>query len=241
MERSCRLSPRRCVLRKRAARTVIYSPGRTSSGVFTAAKISGNRRRSGSRQTTDKPMDRIPRLDHCSEPNTQPQGRPLSSHGCASTMIDWLTGLSSSLDLSWRDLLLAALAFLVTSTASLVVVGFVFVKMPAGYFSNSTPMDSVAGGRSGGYWMALIAKNLVGSALILLGGIMALPVVPGPGLLIALTGVMLTDFPAKRRLERWLLSGPGVLTAINRLRHRFGKSPLFLEGGPSTPARKPCH
>ena len=155
-------------------------------------------------------------------------------------MIDWLTGLSSSLDLSWRELLLAALVFLVASTASLIVVGFVFVKMPAGYFSNSRPMDAAVVCRSGGHWMALIARNLVGAALILLGGIMALPVVPGPGFLIALTGVMLTDFPAKRRLERWLLSGPGVLTSINRLRRRFGKAPLFLEGGPSTPARKAC-
>ena len=141
-------------------------------------------------------------------------------------MIDWLSELST------RGLLLGMLVFLVTSAASLIVLGFVFVKMSAGYFCNSTPLNFRASSRSGVSWTARIAKNVLGAALILLGSIMALPGVPGPGLLIALIGVMLTDFPAKRRLEQWLLGRPGVLATINRLRHRFGKPPMFLETGP---------
>jgi hypothetical protein len=47
---------------------------------------------------------------------------------------------------------------------------------------------------------------------------------------------MLLDFPGKRRLEQWLVRRAAVLSAINRLRQRYGKPPLVVEGGvvPST-------
>jgi hypothetical protein len=144
-------------------------------------------------------------------------------------MIDWLSALSV------RDVLMAGLAFLVTMAASLIVlgiVGIVFIKMPAGYFCDSTPRHFRAGSRSWVYWTVRIIKNIVGVAVILLGAMMALPGVPGPGLLIALLGVMLIDFAAMRRLERWLLRRPGVLSTINRMRQQYGKPPLFLEACP---------
>jgi hypothetical protein len=47
-----------------------------------------------------------------------------------------------------------------------------------------------------------------------------------------LMGLMLTDFPGKRRLEIWLVRRPGVLATINRLRHFFSKPPMFLEDPP---------
>jgi hypothetical protein len=47
-------------------------------------------------------------------------------------------------------------------------------------------------------------------------------------MLTILIGVMLLNFPGKRRLERWLVSRPRVLPVINRLRARFGKPPLLL-------------
>ena len=46
------------------------------------------------------------------------------------------------------------------------------------------------------------------------------------GLLTILIGIMLTDFPGKYKLERWLVRKRPVLTSINWLRQRAGKSPL---------------
>jgi hypothetical protein len=41
-----------------------------------------------------------------------------------------------------------------------------------------------------------------------------------------LVGVLLVDFPRRRRLEQALLRRPGVLPSLNRLRARFGRPPL---------------
>ena len=60
---------------------------------------------------------------------------------------------------------------------------------------------------------------------------MAVPVIPGPGILILVLGVILLDFPGKRRLEQWLVRRATVLNAMNRLRQRYGKPPLVVEGG----------
>lgn len=61
---------------------------------------------------------------------------------------------------------------------------------------------------------------------------------PGPGVLTILIGVMLLNFPGKRRLERKLVERPRVLEAINRLRARFGKAPLILEVGQDQTGRR---
>lgn len=74
-----------------------------------------------------------------------------------------------------------------------------------------------------------IGKNLAGVVLVLLGIIMALPGVPGQGLLVIVIGVTLMDFPGKRRLELWFLHRPALFRAINRLRGRFHKPPLELD------------
>ncbi len=58
---------------------------------------------------------------------------------------------------------------------------------------------------------------------------MSLPGIPGQGLLTILLGVMLLDFPGKRRLEFKIISRPKVFRAINRLRARFDKPPLVLD------------
>jgi hypothetical protein len=123
-------------------------------------------------------------------------------------MIDLLSTLSVG------DLLLAMLVLVVTSAASVILLGIVFVRIPAGYFSDLAPPLFLSGSRPWIYWTARIIKNFIGVAVIVLGAMMALPGVPGPGILVALLGVMLTDFPAMRRLEHWLVGRPGVLSTI---------------------------
>jgi hypothetical protein len=72
----------------------------------------------------------------------------------------------------------------------------------------------------------LVVKNLLGGMTFIAGAIMAIPFVPGPGLLFMLIGIGLLDFPGKRALERRLLRVPRVLAGVNRLRARFGKPPI---------------
>lgn len=77
--------------------------------------------------------------------------------------------------------------------------------------------------------LGVVAKNLGGLVLVALGLIMAVPGVPGQGLLTALIGLSLLSFPGKRRLERRLIGRPVVLRAVNRLRVRFDRPPLDVE------------
>ena len=63
----------------------------------------------------------------------------------------------------------------------------------------------------------------------MIGIVLSLPGVPGQGLLTILLGIMLLDFPGRRKLEVKILSRPQVFKAINKLRHRFGKPPLKLD------------
>jgi hypothetical protein len=77
--------------------------------------------------------------------------------------------------------------------------------------------------------LALMAKNLLGGIVILLGMVMALPGIPGQGLLMMIVGVTILDFPGKRRLERRLIARPRILRSINNLRARFGHPPLVMD------------
>jgi len=70
------------------------------------------------------------------------------------------------------------------------------------------------------------ARNLAGVVLLLAGGVMLIPGMPGPGLLTLLLGLTLVDFPVKHRLLRWALHGRRLRSRIDRLRARFGRAPL---------------
>jgi hypothetical protein len=127
----------------------------------------------------------------------------------------------------WQKALLTLGALSLTLALSLGAVVAVLVKLPPTYFrdgGSSRPPGRHPIVRA----IALTLKNLAGAFLILLGLLLSVPGIPGQGILTILIGVMLLDFPGKRRLERWLLSRPRVLPAINALRARFGKPPLLL-------------
>ncbi len=73
-----------------------------------------------------------------------------------------------------------------------------------------------------------ILKNALGWFMLPLGIFMALPLVPGPGVVFILIGISLLDFPGKRHLEERLLAYPPVFHAVNRMRQRFGRSPVLV-------------
>ena len=72
-------------------------------------------------------------------------------------------------------------------------------------------------------------KNIFGGLLVVVGILLSLPGIPGQGVLTILTGLIISDFPGKRRLERSLIRLPAILSAANQIRTRFKRPPLVLD------------
>lgn len=127
-----------------------------------------------------------------------------------------------------QDLILAVILFAVALIATCSVSLVVLVGLPHDYLcaTRAGPAHVARGLLD---TTALVLKNALGSVLIVVGAILAVPLVPGPGLLIAAAGVLLLDFPGKARMLRKLLNKPAVLRSINRLRRAFARAPLLVD------------
>ena len=135
---------------------------------------------------------------------------------------DWLP------EFTWRNVGLGALIVVVTFVVATGIVSFVVVKLPATYFHPDHDREILKGKNPAIRWAAIIGKNLAGVLLVVLGVVLSLPGIPGPGLVTILFGVMLVDFPGRRWLEHKLVSQPRIQKGINDLRKRFGKKPIKL-------------
>jgi hypothetical protein len=124
-------------------------------------------------------------------------------------------------------LLIGLLLFVALSAAGMVIAAAVIIRLPETYFSESRSRG-LGDAHRVRRWLRLLAKNVGGAAVILFGIVLSVPGVPGPGALTVLLGIMLMDFPGKRRFERWLISRPRVLAAVNRLRNQHGKPGFVL-------------
>ena len=144
-------------------------------------------------------------------------------------MLDWLTRTIHGWGLGWGEVALGALLSVVMFLGGSAVVTFVLVKLPANYFHSSHAREFLVERHPVLRAVGIVAKNVLGLVLVILGVIMAVPGVPGPGVLSVLLGVMLLDFPGKRELETRIVSRPRVFSSINALRARFGKPPLILD------------
>ena len=72
-----------------------------------------------------------------------------------------------------------------------------------------------------------LLKNLFAVLLIIVGFIQ-IPL-PGQGVLTILIGVVISDIPGKRRLERRIISLPAILSTANGIRSRFKRPLLMLD------------
>jgi hypothetical protein len=115
------------------------------------------------------------------------------------------------------------------SVGGLAVVAALIVRLPTNYFCHSRPRNFWIDRHPVIRWTGLVVKNLLGALAVVVGVILTMPGIPGPGVLMILIGIMLLYFPRKRELERRLVSRPRVLGTINQLRVRYGKPPLFLD------------
>lgn len=118
-----------------------------------------------------------------------------------------------------EHVLLAAGVWVLLNLGSLVLVLRITLALPEDYFEADAPSHIR-------WTLGRLGRNVGGIALILVGAALSIPGVPGQGLLTVLAGVLLVDFPRRRRFERMLVGRKGVLLALNRLRGRFGRPPL---------------
>ncbi len=130
----------------------------------------------------------------------------------------------------------------VISVATLLAAPWLVCVIPEDYFA--TKERPKLRGRSRApvlRWTLRILKNLAGLILVVLGLFM-IPL-PGQGMLVTLAGLLLLQFPGKRRLEMWLIRRPGLLRLINWLRCQRGRQPLRVwspEHDHPVTTRTPC-
>ncbi len=139
--------------------------------------------------------------------------------------MQWLTDFWNSLSLGY--VVGAAVVFVGSVLLNVVVIGFVFVKIPPHYFSSHYQDDFLPNSPWLARWSAVISKNLAGLVMIILGIVML--VGPGQGILSILTGLILMDIPGKRPLEARIVRRPPVLAAVNKLRAKYGREPLVVD------------
>ena len=142
-------------------------------------------------------------------------------------MTEWLSEFW--LSLTWTKILIGVGIFAFSLAFSFAAIAVVLVKIPANYFSTHYRQDFLPDSSWIVRWGAVIAKNLFGVFLILLGIVLSLPGVPGQGILTILLGLIMLDIPGKRPLEAKIIQRPTVLAAANKLRLRWGKPPLILD------------
>jgi hypothetical protein len=144
--------------------------------------------------------------------------------GIAERLFAEVVHLLKSGGLWWGLAISVGAAVVSLALATAIVVGW-----PADRFQGEGPTEAGRARHVVIRALALVAKNLAGAVLVVLGLIMTVPGVPGQGLLTVLIGLTLLSFPGKRRLERRFVRMPALLRGINRLRGRFRRPPLEID------------
>jgi hypothetical protein len=101
----------------------------------------------------------------------------------------------------------------VGTIVALVTGSFVLMKLPPNYFPDPVPQHIWSDRHPALRRRAAALRNAFGAVLLVIDVIVALPGVPGPGMLTMFFAVLVLDFPGKVRIVRWL-----VLTRVNRCR-----------------------
>lgn len=111
--------------------------------------------------------------------------------------------------------------------ASLAGSTMLLMSLPADYFKTRKRIRRI---KNPVFRICLSSlKNLFGGLLVIVGIVLSLPGIPGQGVLTILTGLIISDFPGKRRLESRLVRVPVVLSVANQIRSRFRRPPLVLD------------
>lgn len=110
---------------------------------------------------------------------------------------------------------------------SIIVIPWIIIKLPSDYFVYAKrKTKKLFSNRPLCRIIFLIFKNILGISLLLSGIIMLF--IPGQGILTIIIGIILTDFPSKYKIERWIITQPHILNTINRLRIKAKQAPFTL-------------
>jgi putative transmembrane protein PGPGW len=139
-------------------------------------------------------------------------------------MSDWLAHIASLFPPQLLLWLAVSSVFMFVGT--LIAIPIILVRLPADYFDIRKPRPWMEEHHPILRVIGHLVKNVVGLVFVLAG--LAMLLLPGQGVLTILIGLSLLEFPGKRRLEAKLVGQPTVLSTINKMRAKFGKSPLIL-------------
>ena len=105
------------------------------------------------------------------------------------------------------------------------MVPFLISRIPADYFAKrEAPVHRWKDEHPLLWLVGKALKNVLGLALLLLG--IAMLFLPGQGLLTMFVGLVLLDFPGKRRLELSIVRRPEIRRGLNWFRRKAGQGPL---------------
>jgi hypothetical protein len=103
----------------------------------------------------------------------------------------------------------------------LAMVPVIILKLPVDYFSQKKNVGIIRNIIFPFNYILLSLKNLLGLILLIFG--LLLLFLPGQGLLTIFTGLIIMNFPGKRRFELYFIRKKSVLKTINWVRHKAGK------------------
>jgi len=116
---------------------------------------------------------------------------------------------------------------LFTVVVSFFAVPMVIRRMPHDYFlETSEGAEAIREQHPALRVLFLVMKNVLGMLLVIGGLIMF--VTPGQGILTLVIGLLLMNFPGKRRLEIRLIRMKPLRRAVDWIRSRAGQCPLVL-------------
>lgn len=118
-------------------------------------------------------------------------------------------------------------ASIATLILSAITVPLLVARMRADYFLPERDSEKIFANQHPVIrWASLILKNLFGALLFVAGVIML--ATPGQGVITMFVGLLLMDFPGKRKLELRLIRINAVHRAIDWIREKAGREPLRL-------------
>ncbi len=135
-------------------------------------------------------------------------------------MIECLMEILNPLSQFWWIALLSVLFF----TGIVFLVPVAVIILPVDYFAGEKRHGIIKEFIFPFNMILLALKNLTGFVLFVFGIILLF--IPGQGLLTIFAGLMLMNFPGKRRLELSIVRRKKVLNSINWIREKAGKEPI---------------
>jgi NosR/NirI family nitrous oxide reductase transcriptional regulator len=150
---------------------------------------------------------------------------PEDSAAAVPALLDWLRSFAAA---NRQVLKWLAIGSLVMFLGSLSAVPWLVGLIPEDYFLTKRRPETGFRRQHPAIAISLrVAKNLAGAVFLIAG--LAMLILPGQGLLTILAGIVLLEFPGKRRLERALIRRHSVLKAVNWIRRRRGKPEIRVD------------